>query len=146
MKTAFDYALDVLTVSSKTEKQLYTALKRKGYDESACRDAIAKVKDYGYINDEAFGRRYVESNSHIKGKRRIEADLRLKGLSEDDIQSAVSDWSEEDELSAALMLTERHFKDYSDKNKIFRYLAYRGFSQNVIYSVVRSLCSDFEED
>ncbi len=137
---ALEYALSLLSRSDKTSRQLFDALIKKGFSKEEAEEALERVKDYGYVNDSAYAKRFVENNSSFKGRRRMKADLTAKGISEEDLNLALEEITDEDEEQAAFALAEKRFRGKDrDGAKIFRFLAYRGFSQGVIYKVIRRL-------
>ena len=63
-----NYALNLLSKSVKTEKEIITKLKKRGYVSEIIDKVIFKLKDYGYVNDEEFAEKYINSYSKNKGK------------------------------------------------------------------------------
>ncbi|MBD3271681.1 MAG: hypothetical protein GF384_03980, partial [Elusimicrobia bacterium] len=51
-KNAYEYALKVLTYANKSESLLIKRLRQKSFDETDIRQAVAKLKKYGFINDD----------------------------------------------------------------------------------------------
>lgn len=82
---AIKYAVYLLNISDKSEKQILSKLKLKQYSQRACMETVEVLKKNGFISDERFCRRKYEQFSQNKlfGKRRIITELMSKGLSYD---------------------------------------------------------------
>ena len=61
LKKASDYALKTL----KTKRQVYDYLIKKGFSEETVWYCVDKLKEYGYIDDAEYSRRFIESTSKI---------------------------------------------------------------------------------
>ena len=85
VKTASDLALNYLTYRSRTKKQLYDYLKRKGFEESALEEVIRRMEEYRFLDDGEFARRWVQSKKTGKpvGRRKIAYELKSKGIAQD---------------------------------------------------------------
>lgn len=79
------YAVYLLGISDKSERQLRTKLMEKGYKPEVCDMALDVLKRNGYVSDERFCRRKCEilANSKLFGRRRIISELVQKGISSD---------------------------------------------------------------
>lgn len=102
--------LKALMVSDKTEKQLRELLKREGYPEGVVEDAVGMVKGHHYLDDEAYGSRYVQSQGKKKSRKQLICDMQKKGFSRELI----------DELLEENPVNERE--------QIEKYLAQKGIS------------------
>lgn len=61
----------------------------------ALADAVAYVKDYGYVNDARYATNYIMYRIHDKSHQKIFQELQQKGIDRQTIQSA---WDEAAEL------------------------------------------------
>ena len=59
-------ALRLLEHMDRTEKGLRDKLTQSGFSETVSEDAIAYVKDYGYINDQRYAFNYIDSSLYQK--------------------------------------------------------------------------------
>ena len=107
-RKAFDYALKVLSNSMKTEKEVKDKLSARGYLDEIVFEVIAKVKEYGFISDSEYAKKYAAAYANKKGKNLIKTELKRKGVSDDDIAAALS---ENDETDACEQLAEKYFKN-----------------------------------
>jgi regulatory protein len=126
---AFNAALNFLSFRPRSELEIRQYLKRKKAEDLD--GVIAKLKQIGQINDEEFAKWLVEQRSTFrpKGKRLIEMELRQKGVK---IKVSVPD---EEELAMKAIQKKLSLP----KEKIFRFLASRGFDYETIEKVVAKL-------
>jgi regulatory protein len=128
---AFTKAVDYLSRAMKTKRQVKEYLLNKGYDEQIVWYCIDKLKDYGYIDDSEYSKRYISSCSKNQGKRLVEYKLMAKGVKKEDIENAYSD-VDVDSKSNAKAVAEKYLKNKETTKenmaKAYRYLIGRGFS------------------
>ena len=80
LKRAKLRAMHLLNDMARTESQLRDKLKLGGYPSEITEAAIAYVKSFGYINDDAYIRNFIDSRKDKKSRREIYAILRQKGV------------------------------------------------------------------
>ena len=85
LKRAKLRAMHLLTDMARTESQLRDKLKRNMYPEDVISQAIAYVKSFGYINDEAYIENFIQSKRETKSRKEIYALLLGKGVSSEQI-------------------------------------------------------------
>lgn len=140
-KKAIDYVLKVL----KTKRQVKDYLVKKGYSEPVAYWCVDKLKDYGYIDDVEYSKRYIESNYKTQGKKLIEYKLMGKGIKKQDILSAYEQVEVSfNESAKAVALKHIKGKERTRENlaKTYRYLLGRGFSNDDVSSAISSLRED----
>lgn len=128
---ALNKAVSYITKRLKTKKQVYDYLIGKGYEESTVWYCIDKLKEYGYIDDVTFSKRYIESNSINQGKRMLDYKLMSKGVKKEDISVAYEGIEIDSKENALTVATKRLKNKEINKDvlsKTFRYLIGRGFS------------------
>ena len=140
----FDRGLGLLEHGMKSQKQVFDYLKGKGYPIPCIEKAIAKLADYGYINDLAFASEYVRLYSQKDGKRKIEFALKAKGVDEEVISQAIeNNLTEETQDETCLNLAKKKAKnlelDAKGRQKLYTYLAGKGFDFETIKRAVNSL-------
>ena len=127
MQKAADYALKTL----KTKRQVKDYLLKKGYSEEVVWQTVDKLKEYGYIDDKEYSKRFIESTSKTQGKRLIEYKLMMKGVKKEDIAAAY-ETAETDDNASARALCEKYLrnKEKTKENvlKAYKYLIGKGFS------------------
>ncbi|MBQ7885118.1 MAG: RecX family transcriptional regulator [Clostridia bacterium] len=140
--TCFNRALKYISSRLKTEKQMREYLHGLKYSNNAINQAINKLKEYGYINDEHFAKTFVEIYGESKGKKYLQRELMLKGVSQNIITSLLE---EQDETVACEMQCAKKIKNMAkpisqkDKEKLYRFLLSKGFE----FSVVKQCVSKF---
>lgn len=127
LNKAADYALKTL----KTKRQVKDYLLKKGYSEETVWQTVDKLKEYGYIDDKEYSKRFIESTSKTQGKRLIEYKLMMKGVKKEDIAAAY-ETAETDDNASARALCEKYLrnKEKTRENvlKAYKYLIGKGFS------------------
>ena len=91
-RTAKDKALDLLSYSARTSRQLYEKLARKS-DPEAAAAAVERMEELGLVDDADYARRFVADNLNLKdwGLRRIEQELRAKGVDQQHVDAAIEE-------------------------------------------------------
>lgn len=143
LKRAKLRAMHLLNDMDRTESQLRTKLLNGDYPADIVDEAIAYVKSFGYINDESYIRRFIESKRNSKSKKEIYALLMKKGVDMERVREILSEYySAEDSLNAIRDLLRK--KRYDPKSatdqemrKICGYLARKGFGYEDIRQVIQ---------
>lgn len=139
--TALDKALRHISVSMKTEKEIRTFLKKKGYLEEVENYVIDKMKDYGYVDDETYAASYAAGASKRKGSRLIQLELKQKGVAEQIIESVLLSLT--DETESAKKCLEKYMRgkpfDQATLRKAYRNLISKGFDYDTCKQAIESL-------
>lgn len=139
---ALDKAMTHLSATMKTEKQIRDFLAKKGYTDGVIEYVTEKLSYYGYIDDEAYCRAYVNSVTG-KGKRMMENELRKRGASEEAIEAALSEVTEDEGELVAVIKKYMRGKEFTKENlyKAFKYLISKGYG----YDSAKSALEKFGE-
>lgn len=137
-------ALRLLEHMDRTEKGLRDRLIQGGFSEEAAEDAVAYVKDYGYINDYRYALNYILYRIHSKSRQKIFQELQQKGISRDVASEAweeASDLEEPDETSLLRTAIEKKYSpgdtlDDKAMRRLYGYLQRRGFRMGDITAVL----------
>ena len=130
---AMDKAVALLSLRSRTEKEIAESLRKNAYPERTIARVMARLLEAGYINDAAFAENWAASRANKgMGSRRIRMELKHKGVHQDEIDSALSSIDEEDMLAGAIKTAEKaargkDLKSPADRQKIMAALARRGY-------------------
>lgn len=134
-------AMSLLKYQDRTKKELKERLARLEFPEFIIEDAVSYVESFGYINDEAYIRRYMEYKAPSKSRLQIQRELQQKGVS---IQLLESVWEEyeyqeEDILEEQLQKRIRQKGPVTDGNfqKNYGYFTRKGFSSNLILNLLK---------
>ena len=137
-------AMRLLEHMDRTEKGLRDRLIQGGFSEEAAEDAVAYVKDYGYINDYRYALNYILYRIHSKSRQKIFQELQQKGISRDVASEAweeASDLEEPDETSLLRTAIEKKCSpgdtlDDKAMRRLYGYLQRRGFRMGDITAVL----------
>ena len=148
---SFDRALTYLEKGMKTEKGIRDYLLSKSYLEESVDNAVEKLKEYGYINDEAYAESYIKTYSSSKGAKRIKYDLISKGVDKSLIDEKLDQLLlEEDELETCEKICKKYLKgkvfDQKTKQKLFAHLTGKGFGVDIILKVIRQIDLEMEDE
>ncbi len=133
-------ALRLLAAAGRTAAELLAALIKRGFSDRAAAQAVARMKELGYIDDLAYARRLAET-LHSGGKRGlpgIKAELSRRGVPAELIPPALASIAEEDERATALALATRKMSAYagleaaSARRKLAGFLARRGYGYETV--------------
>jgi len=146
-QSAKSYAVWLLSRQDYSAASLRRKLSSRGYDDSEVDDAMAFVIDNKYQNDERFAEQRSRGSENRAGNLRIEMTLRQKGIEADLAKAQVQQLAPEEErvLHAAGKFRDQVRKTgmtQEMKMKIYRFLAYRGFSSKAIRAGIESLGAD----
>ena len=140
--SAFDRALTYLEKNIKTEKGIREYLKGKGFLDESIDKAVEKLNEYGYINDENFVDCYIRTYSNKKGKKLLKFELLAKGVSQEIIEEKLQNIDEKEQIEACKNLFEKYVRnkniDLKLKQKVYAYLFSKGFSSDVITTVINN--------
>ncbi|MBT8371256.1 MAG: recombination regulator RecX [Deltaproteobacteria bacterium] len=139
-------AIRILTGRDHSKHELAQKLKKRKYENEIIDQVISACERFDYLNDERTAQLYVgQLKRKGYGKKRIRFDLNRKGLKGKRIQAILSrSVSEKEERECALRVFQKQLKRFESeedslkrKNKIYRYLYSRGFSETVISELVK---------
>ena len=134
-------ALRLLTPRDHSCHELVRKLKQRGYEQDDIRQAVAECLRLDYLNDERTAQIFIQQLARRGyGIKRIRYELNKKGLRgklfEDILARSIS---EADELAGARRVLQKKLKYYEHggdplkrRDKLYRFLYARGFSEGVI--------------
>ena len=145
-----NHALNLLSFRQRSEKEIYTSLKRKGYEEVYIENAIDYCRTQKYLDDKSFAKAFIKDKININklGEQRIKYELQKKGVSQEIIDDVLV-LDKDDQLEAALKLAEKKLPSYKkdDKNAVYRklsgFLQRKGYSFEIVSKVMREILKDF---
>lgn len=140
---ALDKALNHISATMKTCRQVRDFLASKGYTEAVCDYVIERLQYYKFVDDYAYCRAYV-GQIKDKGKRALEADLKKRGADEKAIEAALSEVEESVDEAKNILAKYLRGKprDRATLYKGFKYLLSKGFS----YDTAKAATEAGEDD
>lgn len=146
LKRARERVLYLLKASDKTEQELVRKLKEGGYPQEAIDYAIFFVKEHRFINDENYGKRYVEYNSTRKSERQIQYELQKKGLDKEMIRDILEEQPVDEEAQIQAYIRKKRIVpeelDRKGRAKVISSLARKGFSYEAVTRALGCIYSD----
>ncbi len=152
---ATNAALTFLAYRARSEREVRDRMAQKGYPEETVAAVMAKLVNWGYVNDADFARYWTENRIQHKprGRRLLEQELRQKGLAQDLVRVTL-DEAELDEDESALALARDRLRRGSDaqlepavrQRRLSGFLARRGYSYDVIKRVMKQVFAEEELD
>lgn len=135
---AFNRALRYLSLRQRSEKEIVKYLSVREFTENAIEQAIARLKELKFLNDEEFGKSFARSRQVYKGrsKKFVSYELKQKGVDSTTIDKVLSD--SQDDLQTAREFVMRKKRVYATmdklkfREKMMRLLQSRGFSFDII--------------
>lgn len=146
-------ALRILERGSKSEKEMISKLKEKGFDDPTCERVISMLKEYGYIDDEKLADAYINQKVKTEGSKKIKEFLYKKGIPEEIIKEKISYIDEKIEETAAFNLALKKYsilrKTESDKRKLYGklggFLVRKGYSYEISRRVMNIILADSDD-
>ena len=133
---ARERALYLLKSRDRTEQEIRRKLRDGFYPDEAVEAAITFLKEYGYVNDEKYGRRYVEMYGRSRSARRIQEDLTRRGLDRELIETVLGEGSvSETEQIRAFLAGKGYDAERSgpeQRRKLWAALLRRGYSWEAV--------------
>jgi len=146
LKKAYSY----LSRYSCSEVRLRSYLERKGCQEFL-EAIIAELKARGYVDDEVTARMIAESLRRRYGLKMVEKKLLDRGFQRDTVKKILAELSTDLEIQVAVEILEKKLKSIKEKDfkktreKLLRFLSYRGFSYEVAAKAIKKAMNRSEE-
>jgi regulatory protein len=141
------YAFLLLKFRLRSENELKSRLKQKGFPEELAADTVSFLKDKEFIDDRVFAKGWVSSRlKRPLGLRKIRLELAQKGVAGEIIQNALAQASQHySESQIVSQLVKQRFSKLKTINplkaraRVYAYLMRRGFSPDIVGDAVRGL-------
>ncbi len=154
-----DRALRLLSVRGRATSELSRALQR-AKDRPLADDvkwAIRRLTEQGYLDDARFADQFVRDRAVARGwgKGRLRQELRRRGVAPAHVEPALSQADEDaalDDSRSALEVARKWRRTHSardpdrDRQRLYGFLARRGFSPDVIRDAMRAALTDRGSD
>jgi regulatory protein len=144
----YDYAVKALGRRMRSEAELRRMMKARvepdAHGETAIGAVMARLKEYGYLNDASFAETYVRLRQENEkfGIRRVRQDLQQKGVNRELITETLDaryGQMNEETLAREHLERKRIPKPANEKEaaRVMRRLVTAGFSTGVITKILR---------
>jgi regulatory protein len=151
-RKTFERAIKLLTARPRSVGELRERLlKLKDTNEEVVEAVIARLREYGYLNDERFAFSYASYRVKQKpvGRRRLERDLKFKkvdsGVANEALDMVFCETPEEqliDEAIAKRLRIRGKPKTRLEAKSLFDHLLRQGFDFELVREKIRSLTTD----
>ena len=148
-RPTFNRAVKLLTVKPRSVAELRERLLQgKNTTAAIVETVIARLEEYGYLNDERFAFSYasLKVKQRPVGRRRLQRDLKLKKVenrvAEDVLELVYAETPEEQLIDAAIAKRLRlrgRPKTRVEAKKLFDHLLRQGFEFELVSDKVRAL-------
>jgi len=150
------FGLNYVSLRPRSEKEIRDYVQKKITRWAVSSDLLERVmerlRELGYVDDLKFAHAFVSScnQSRPKGAMLLRIELRKKGIDRDCIEEALVEAdpdtvvSEVDLAQKAAVKKLRGLERYDQRqqrNKLYAFLARRGFSHDIVSSVIDGLLS-----
>ena len=137
-------------------RELYDKL-AANYPPSVCDKVIARMRDYGYLDDERYAKKLARSQIIVKkhGRQRALIEMVRKGLPRELCESALDEYDKEDIQTEIAELVRKKYADKIDRGnpdwhyeqqKAIAALARRGYGYGDIKTAIETVLNEYQED
>ncbi len=155
MKTySVDEALEKMRHYCAYQERCHKEVKNKLYSmhmiPSATEQIVGTLVAENYLNESRFALQFAQGKFSIKhwGKLRITRELKTRSVSDYDIRKALLAIDDKAYLEKISTISHKKWsqlegnKPQVRKQKLYQYLAYRGWETHLIYAQIDALCTD----
>ena len=141
---AKNFALGKISYAQKTSFEIEKILKDNNFSNESIQKTIDFLNEYGILNDELFVKSYVSDKHNISkwAKNKIRYSLKAKKISDELIEKYLEIINDEQEYEKAYNFALKKAKNtfnIENKQKVYRYLAGKGFEFDIINKVVSEI-------
>lgn len=149
-RTVRECALALLEFRDRTERELRQKLKEREYSAEEINETVLFLKEYRYLDDEAYADRYIRSCAARKSRRQIRADLEHKGVSREIIDLQLQEKTVDEDSQIRKLLQKKGYVpgkrlEPAEYRRIMGPLGRRGFSGEAIRKAMESMREELEE-
>ena len=149
-RTVRECALALLEFRDRTERELRQKLKEREYSAEEINETVLFLKEYRYLDDEAYADRYIRSCAVRKSRRQIRADLERKGVSREIIDLQLQEKTVDEDSQIRKLLQKKGYVpgkrlEPAEYRRIMGALGRRGFSGEAIRKAMDSMREELEE-
>lgn len=139
---AISFACRVLACRRRTTRELNEKLEKQGFAAEVCRSVMDTLSQYGYIDDKAYARLWIEQRLYKRGYPGLKRELLQKGIDNCIIDETIAEAGPEAEFKAAFLLALKKAAQSGGGcpySRLVRFLQNRGYSYESISRVGRTI-------
>ena len=150
-RSAYDKALGLLARREHSRKELKTKLRQGGYEGEETTDAIDRLGEQHYQDDDRFAEVLLRSRiSQGYGPMRLRVELKSHGLADACIRELMDEAEVDWDTSAAAQLRRRYggagTSDPAERNRRAQFLLRRGFAAATVRRVTHADVDEAADD
>lgn len=141
-KRGKERVLYLLKDRDRTENEIRKKLKEGFYPQEVIERLVDFLREYHFVDDLEYGRRYVQAYGTKRSKKRLEFDLQQKGLTQEQISVLLEEEVCEDSQIKAFLRKKGYIPGSTspkERAKLTAALVRKGFSYDAI-------CQGFRDD
>ncbi|MGE5221094.1 MAG: RecX family transcriptional regulator [Omnitrophica WOR_2 bacterium] len=146
-EVAYQQALKFLSYRQRSIKELRRYLQDSRYPEEIVSETLTRLQNGGLLNDRLFAETWVENRDEFRprSKRALSIELHQRGIADEDIDQATQNIDDEELAYQAALKHSRKIEGLEwleFRQKLSSFLARRGFSYDVIRTVVERVWTE----
>jgi regulatory protein len=151
-EVAFQNALKVISYRPRSAHEVQKKLQENGFDEAVIQSVIERLGQIGLVEDKSFAQAWIENRTVFRprSRRLIGMELRQKGVPDEVVQDALANAVDDETLAyqSAIQYARRLKKfEWQDfRKKLSAYLMRRGFSYEIVDSLVRRVWDEKQQE
>ena len=146
----YGYAMNLLNYRDYSSKDMLLKLKSKGANEDDAQNAVAKLTEHRFINEEHYAQQVYRAwlNKKTYGRQHLAMELYRKNVAEECVPEIMAAFTAEDELLNAERATKefisrnrRKLQNFDDKlvAAAARFMTNRGFATRYIQVLLEAI-------
>lgn len=146
-KRGRERALYLLKDRDRTENEIRKKLKEGCYPLEVIERTIDFLKEYHFVDDLDYGRRFIQAYKDKRSRKRLEFDLQQRGLTQEQIRMLMEEGEVQEDGQIQAFLKKKGYIPGTcspkDQARLIAALARKGFSYDAIYRNLGELKEDF---
>jgi len=139
---AFQYALRLLNIRERTEKELLERLEKKGFNKQSIESTLNRLKELNLLNDRRAAEALLNYGITVKGlgSKGLRRFCTERGVDESILNELIDEQTDEkraEELVRKRLPSMEHISYEKKYQRLFGYLYRRGYSVDVIKKVLK---------
>ncbi|MGH3743911.1 MAG: regulatory protein RecX, partial [Mycobacteriales bacterium] len=145
LEAAREHCLSLLATRSRTRFELAESLRRRGADPTVTERVLERLEEVGLVDDQAVAQAYADKQAGRKGPRAIAAALQRQGIDPCLALEVAFARDADDVRTAALTIARQKLPSWRGQppatveRRLAALLARRGYSSDIVFSVVREV-------